>query len=104
MMTTVTMVDIEAEIRDLKRRVGELEGAFTFLTQQVRAVHADLLGFRTAMEERFDRVEQRLDGMERRIGGVEQRLGGVEHELGSLRRDLPEIIAGAVGEALRRHG
>ena len=30
-------MDVEGEIRDLKRRVGELEGGFGFLTQQVRA-------------------------------------------------------------------
>jgi hypothetical protein len=29
----------------LKRRVGELEGSFGFLTQQVGAVHKDLLVF-----------------------------------------------------------
>ena len=29
-------MDVEGEIRDLKRRVGELEGGFGFLTQQVR--------------------------------------------------------------------
>ena len=37
-------MDFEAEIRDLKRR--ELEGSFAFLTQQVKAVHVDLLDFR----------------------------------------------------------
>ena len=39
-------MDVEAEIRDLKRRVGELEGGFGFLTQQLQGVHRDLLGFR----------------------------------------------------------
>jgi gamma-glutamylcyclotransferase (GGCT)/AIG2-like uncharacterized protein YtfP len=75
-------LDIEAEIRELKRRVGELEGAFTFLTQQVRAVHADLLEFRKDTVERLDRIE---------------------HALGALRSDLPHIIAGAVGAAFRFH-
>ena len=28
-------MDLEAEIRDLKRRVGELEGSFGFLTRQI---------------------------------------------------------------------
>jgi hypothetical protein len=29
-------MDVESEIRDLKRRVGELEGSFGFRTAQVR--------------------------------------------------------------------
>jgi hypothetical protein len=38
-------MDVEAEIRDLKRRVGEREGSFGFLTRQVKGVHKDLLTF-----------------------------------------------------------
>jgi hypothetical protein len=75
-------MDIEAEIRDLKRRVGELEGSFAFLTQQVRAVHVDLLGFHEEAKEQFKHLGQQIN---------------------SLRQDLPDIIAGAVGDALRRH-
>lgn len=44
-------MNIEAEIRDLKRRVSELEGSFGFLTQQVKNLHKDLLGFETKTEE-----------------------------------------------------
>ena len=36
-------MDVEAEIRDLKRRVSEIEGSFGFLTQQIKGVHKDLL-------------------------------------------------------------
>jgi hypothetical protein len=75
-------MDVEAEIRELKRRVGELEGSFAFLLQQVRAVHADLLEFRQVTESRFDRIESRFDRLEQM---------------------LPEIVASAVGEALRSH-
>ena len=38
-------MNVEAEIRDLKRRVSELEGSFGFLTEQVKTVHRDLLAF-----------------------------------------------------------
>ena len=48
-------MDVEGEIRDLKRRVGELEGGFGFLTQQVRTVHLDLLGFQSQTNARFDK-------------------------------------------------
>jgi hypothetical protein len=32
-------VNVEAEIRDLKRRVSGIEGSFGFLVQQIRGVH-----------------------------------------------------------------
>jgi hypothetical protein len=38
-------MNVEAEIRDLKRRVAEIEGSFGFLTQQIKSVHKDLLAF-----------------------------------------------------------
>jgi hypothetical protein len=44
-------MDVEAEIRDRKRRVGEIEGSFRFLAEQVKGVHKDLLRF----EEKTDR-------------------------------------------------
>ncbi|MGQ0674451.1 MAG: hypothetical protein ACT4N2_16450 [Hyphomicrobium sp.] len=40
-------MDVEAEMRDLRRWVGELEGGWGFLTSQIRDVHRDLLGFQT---------------------------------------------------------
>lgn len=97
-------MDVEAEIRDLKRRVGELEGSFGFLTRQIGAVHTDLLAFQAKTEQRFekidarfDRVEGRLDKVEGRLDRVENRLGRVESGLDGLREDLP----GIVGEAMR---
>jgi hypothetical protein len=82
------------EIRDLKCRVGELEGGFGFPTQQVRAVHLVLLNFQTLTNSRFDKVEDRLDR-------VEGRLGRVETEVASLREELPTVVADVMREALR---
>ena len=72
-------MDVEAEIRDLKRRVDELESSFQFLSMQVRGIHKDLLEFREETTRRFDRLE---------------------HEVRSLRHDLPEIVGSAVREVL----
>jgi septal ring factor EnvC (AmiA/AmiB activator) len=92
-------MDVEAEIRDLKRRVGELEGGFGFLTQQVRTVHLDLLGFQKRTEERFDKVEERLDRVDSRLDRVEgrldrmdRRLGNVEQKVDELPRALAEVV------------
>jgi len=80
-------MDVEAEIRDLKRRVGELEGSFGFLTEQVKAVHKDLLRF----EEKTDRKLQEHDG---RFDRLEQNLKG-------LRTDMPKIVGETMREVLR---
>jgi hypothetical protein len=87
-------MNVEAEIRDLKRRVSEIEGSFGFLMQQIRGVHKDLLAFRARTEQRFERVEGRLD---RHYG----RLDRIEKGVRGLREDLPGIVGNAVRATLR---
>jgi hypothetical protein len=85
-------MNVEAEIRDLKRRVGELEGAFGFLTQQVKGVHKDLLAFQQKTEEGFD-------GMNRRLDKMDGRLDLLERGQRALRNELPKIVGDAVRSA-----
>ena len=87
-------MNVEAEIRDLKRRVGELEGSFGFLTQQVKAVHKDLLAFEEKTEQRFKKVDERFDQVDRRFDRLEQKFDG-------LTKALPGIVGAAVREATR---
>jgi hypothetical protein len=51
---------VEAEIRDLKRRVSELEGSFGFSTQQIKSVHKDLLAFQMKTEQKVEQIDGRL--------------------------------------------
>ena len=94
-------MNVEAEIRDLKRRVGELEGSSEFLTQQVKGVHRDLLGFQAKTEQRFDQVDGRLDKVDGRLDKVESRLDLVEKSVRDLRHDMPGIVSSAMREVLR---
>jgi hypothetical protein len=87
-------MNVEAEIRDLKRRVSELEGSFGFLTQQVKAVHKDLLAFETKTEERFKKVDQRFDRLDGKVDGVDRKIDG-------LAKALPGIVGDAVRSANR---
>jgi hypothetical protein len=87
-------MNVEAEIRDLKRRVAELEGSFGFLTQQVRSVHRDLLGFQAKMEQfqtntgrGFDKIEGRLDRVEKSVR--------------DFRDELPKTVGSVMREVLR---
>jgi archaellum component FlaC len=87
-------MNVEAEIRDLKRRVSELEGSFGFLTQQVESVHKDLLGFQEKTEQRFERIDGGLDK-------ADGHLDRVEKGLQDLRQDMPGIVSSAMREVLR---
>jgi chromosome segregation ATPase len=87
-------IDVEAEIRDLKRRVSEIEGSFGFLTQQIKGVHKDLLAFQARTEQRFEKVDGRFDK-------VDGRLDRLEKGVRSLREDMPGIVGSAMREAQR---
>ncbi len=101
-------MNVEAEIRDLKRRMSELEGSFGFLMEQVKGIHRDLLGFQEITEQRFDgidgrldRVDGRLDRVDGRFDRVDARLDRIETDVRGLREDLPEIVGDAVRAVLR---
>jgi len=83
-------MNVEAEIRDLKRRVGEIEGSFGFLTQQLKSVHKDLLTFQAKTEQRFDAIDARFDKGDGRLDRLD---AGIR----KLREDMP----GIVGDAMR---
>jgi predicted nucleic acid-binding Zn-ribbon protein len=86
-------MNVEAEIRDLKRRVSKIEGSFGFLTQQIKGVQ-DLLAFQAKAEQRFDKIDGRIDKVDGRLERVEK---GVQ----SLRADMPGIVASAMREVTR---
>jgi predicted nucleic acid-binding Zn-ribbon protein len=77
-------MNVEAEIRELKRRVSELEGSFGFLTRQVQSVHKDLLAFEAKTEDKLKEHDKRFDKIDRDI----QR----------LRDDTPKIVGDVMRE------
>jgi hypothetical protein len=79
-------MSIEAEIRDLKRRVSEIEESFGSLTQPIKRVHQDLLAFQAKTEQRFDHVDGRLDKLD----------GGLR----GLRTDMPKIVGNTLRDVL----
>jgi archaellum component FlaC len=90
-------MNVEAEIRDLKRRVSELEGSFGFLTQQVGTVHKDLLTFQEKTEQRFDQVARRLDKIDGRLDSLDRK---IDTKVDGLAAALPGIIGETMREVL----
>jgi archaellum component FlaC len=95
-------MNVEAEIRDLKRRVSELEGPFGFLTQQVQTVHKDLLTFQEKTEQRFDQVEDRFKKADQRFDRLENKIDGIDRKIDTkidgLTKSLPGIIKDALSD------
>jgi hypothetical protein len=90
-------MNVEAEIRDLKRRVSEIEGSFGFLTEQVKAVHKDLLAFQEKTEQRFDKVDGRFDRLESKIDSADRK---IDTKVDGLAKALPGIISDTMREVL----
>jgi hypothetical protein len=93
-------MNVEAEIRDLKRRVGKIEGSFGFLTQQIKIVHKDLLAFQAKTGQRFDRLGGRTGKIAGRIDKADSRLDRIERGLRELRSDMPKIVGKALRDVL----
>jgi hypothetical protein len=89
---------VEAEIRDLKRRVSEIEGScgegtFGFLAHQISTFHKDLLTFQEMTEQRFDQIDGRFDKIDGRIDHIDRNVR-------ELRTDIPKIVRDTMREVL----
>lgn len=78
-------MNVEHEINELKRRVGDLEGAVNVLSGQVGKVHPQLVSLEVTAGTRFDRVEDL-------VGKINGRLDLLNTQLWSLRDDLPLLL------------
>ncbi len=86
-------MDVESEIKDLKRRVGDLEGALNVLASQVAKVDPHLVALSAKHEERFDKIEEL-------VGKTNGRLDLLNTQLWSLRDDLPALLADGLRKGL----
>jgi hypothetical protein len=91
----------EVEMRDLKRRVSEIEGSFAGTVLHISELHKDLLAFQARMEQRFDRVLGRHGRVSGRFDKIDGKLDRIERGLRGLRADMPKIVCRAVRDALR---
>ena len=88
-------MDLETEILDLKRRVGDLEGAMNVLSGQMGKVHPELLALGEVTVKRFDGI---TSGMDRIVARIDL----MNTQVWSLRDDLPGMLAEALKPTGRR--
>ena len=94
------VMNIEAEIRDLKRGVSEIEGSFGFLAEQVKTVHRDLLAFQDNTEQRFKRVDERFDRLDKRIDSMDNKIDSLDRKIDTKIDGLTKSLPGIVSDAL----
>ena len=82
-------MDVESEIKDLKRRVGDLEGAVNVIAGKLGSVHPEILALSSASTKRFDKVEETM-------GHISLQLDEVNSQMWSLRDDFPELLGSAI--------
>jgi len=82
---------MSATLEDLERRVVALEKAQNENTTSLRWI-AGTLG----------QVQSAVEGVRSDLNDHTQRLDRIENDIKGIRTDLPGIVAGAVGDALRR--
>jgi hypothetical protein len=87
-------MDIHAEISELKRRVGDLEGAVSVLTGQLSRVHPDLVALQQQTTTSFNKVEGLMVRLVVRIDTMSSHVW-------SLRDDLPTLIADAITKSAK---
>ena len=98
-------MNVEAEIRDLKRRVSEPEGScgegtFGFLAHQISTFHKDLLAFQEKTEQRFDRIDAKFDRMGGRFDKIDSRVDLIDGNVSELHTDMRKIVGDTMREVL----
>jgi hypothetical protein len=99
-------MNVEAEIRDLKRRVSGLEGScgegtFGFLAHQINDLHKDLLAFQEKTEQRFDKLDGRFDKVEGSLDRLEGKIDSLDRKIDTKIDGLAKSLPGMIGDTLR---
>jgi hypothetical protein len=81
-------MDVNAEINDLRRRVGDLEGAVNVLSGQLGRLHPELLVVKQQSSDGFDRMNVTMERVIARLDNVNTQVWSLRDDLPSLLRDL----------------
>jgi uncharacterized protein YoxC len=102
-MSAVTREEFEARVGVIEREVEGEKMVTRHILEQSRRNSDDLAAIKT----RLDRVEGKVDALQTTVGGLKTTVNGLQTTVGGLQatvnglvRDLPQIVADAVREAL----
>jgi uncharacterized protein YoxC len=97
-MSAVTREEFEARVGVVEREVEGEKMVTRHILEQSRRNSDDLAAIKT----RLDRVEGKVDALQTTVGGLQTTVGGLQATVNGFVRDLPQIVADAVREALPR--
>jgi uncharacterized protein YoxC len=97
-MSAVTREEFEARVGVVEREVEGEKMVTRHILEQSRRNSDDLAAIKT----RLDRVEGKVDALQTTVNGLQTTVGGLQATVNGLVRDLPQIVADAVCEALPR--
>jgi uncharacterized protein YoxC len=97
-MSAVTREEFEARVGVVEREVEGEKMVTRHILEQSRRNSDDLAAIKT----RLDRVEGKVDALQTTVNGLQTTVGGLQATVNGLVRDLPQIVADAVREALPR--
>jgi tetrahydromethanopterin S-methyltransferase subunit G len=106
-------MDVEKELKELRRRVdlaetrlSQLEGRFEFVSGQLRDIQLYMHSRFDEIDARFDAGDARFDAIDARFDAVDARFDAmdakIDAKIDGLRADMPDIVAKAVGSVLRK--
>ena len=79
-------MDVEREILELKRRVGDLEGTVNVLAVNFGRIQPEIEALREATRPRFDALEELIQRM---VG----KMDALNAQVWSLRDDMPILLS-----------
>ena len=96
----MAQMDVDKEIRDLKRRLdlaetrlSQMDGRFEFVSGQLRDVQLYLHARFGDIDGRLDKIDGRLDKMDGRLDKIDGRLDKMDAKIDALPRAVAEMIA-----------
>ena len=89
-------MDVEREILELKRRVGDLEGTLNVVTGQMGRLHPEI-------KDLNDTTRIRFDGLEGIMERLFSRFETMNTQVWALRDDIPALLVEALRKSRQRN-
>jgi phage shock protein A len=86
-------MNVEQEIRELRRRVDQAEASIARLAGSFEFISGQLRDVQTYMHARFAEVDERFDAVDEKLAAHDRRFDVLEEKVDALPRAIAEMIA-----------